>query len=123
MAIHKQEIKDLREKASLSQDEFAHQMGVSKRTVAYWESGEKVPHPKTLRRIHELLENWPKKPSAPGDKMNRERALIKVLLHQVATLTAEVSVLKKEKEPVSRERALLELKQRTNLVIDDLEDF
>jgi len=63
------------------------------------------------------------KPAAPGDSINRERALIKVLLHQVATLTAEISVLKKEKEPISRERALLELRERTNLVIDDLEDF
>jgi transcriptional regulator with XRE-family HTH domain len=116
-------IKDLRERASLSQDEFAGLMGVSKRTVAYWESGEKTPHPKTYRKIDELLGNRLKKPAPSGDKGNRERALIKVLLHQVATLTAEVSVLKKEKEPISRERALLELKQRTNLVIDDLEDF
>lgn len=116
-------IKDLREKANLSQDEFADLMGVSKRTVAYWESGEKTPHPKTLRKINELLENRIKRPSLSGDIINRERALIKVLLQQVATLTAEVSLLKKEKEPISRERALQELKQRTNLVLDDLEGF
>ena len=107
----------------MSQDEFAELIGVTKRTVVYWEAGEKVPHPKTYRKIVELLENRVTKPAPPGDSMNRERALIRVLMQQVATLMAEVSALKHEKEPISRERALLELKQRTNLVLDDLEGF
>lgn len=116
-------IKELRESASMSQDEFAELVGVSKRTVVYWEAGDKTPHPKTYRKIMELLGGRIPRPSLPGDIINRERALIKVLLQQVATLTAEVSLLKKENEPISRERALQELKQRTNLILDDLEGF
>lgn len=116
-------IKELREQANMSQDEFAQQMGVSKRTVAYWESGEKTPHPKTVRKINELLVHRINRPAPPGDQMNRERAIIKVLVQQMATLMSEISVLKREKEPVSRDRALQELRQRTNLVLDDLEFF
>lgn len=54
------------------------------------------------------------KPAPAGDKLNRERALIKVLLHEVARLKS-----KDEKIPFAQ--ALEELKQSTNLVLDDLD--
>lgn len=74
-------IKDLRENSNLSQDEFADLLGVSKRTVAYWERGEKTPQPKMLRKIDELLVN-PRKEGVikPGEKINTERALVLALL-------------------------------------------
>ena len=38
-----EEIKHLRQERALSQEELAHELGVSVRTVARWESGESFP--------------------------------------------------------------------------------
>jgi len=38
-----QDIKTLRNQLGLSQRQFAKQLGVSKRTVTYWESGKRRP--------------------------------------------------------------------------------
>jgi len=111
-------LKALREKANLTQDEFAELMGVSKRTIAYWESGDKKPQPRLLRQAQDILNDHInkkiEKPAPPGDKLNRERALIKVLIHEVA-------ILKADKEGITFAEALEKLKQSTSLVLDDLE--
>jgi hypothetical protein len=54
------------------------------------------------------------KPAPAGDKLNRERALLKVLLHEVARLKAK-------DEGITFADALAQLKQSTNLVLEDLE--
>ncbi|WP_343692793.1 hypothetical protein [Chitinophaga sp.] len=61
---------------------------------------------------NELIE----KPAPAGDKLNRERAIIKVLLHEVARLKAK-------DEGISFEKALEAIKRSTNLVLDDLDDL
>lgn len=82
-------IKDLREKASLSQDEFAELMGVSKRTVAYWESGQKIPQPRTFRKISELLMNRNKNDGSSSNIINPERALILAILDDYVSWKAK----------------------------------
>lgn len=52
----KQEIKELREQLGLSQRQFAKQLGVSKRTVAYWESGKRRPDKNAQKKLAELHE-------------------------------------------------------------------
>lgn len=74
-----------------------------------------------LQRLLNTIQKSKEKPSLPGDVLNRERAFIKVLMNEMATLMADVSELKKERPPLSRAAALKELKQRTSLVLDDLE--
>lgn len=50
-----QRIRDARDAVALSQAELAQRLGVSARTVQYWESG-KVPHPKNRRELLEFLD-------------------------------------------------------------------
>jgi hypothetical protein len=69
-----------------------------------------------LRKLKNRLQDEQKikKPAPAGDKINRERALIKVLLHEVARLKAK-------DEGITFQDALDKLKQSTSLVLDDLE--
>jgi transcriptional regulator with XRE-family HTH domain len=52
-----QDIKTLRNKLGLSQRQFAKRFGVSKRTVAYWESGKTSPGEDILSKLAELPVN------------------------------------------------------------------
>lgn len=49
------ELKQRRENAKLSQEELAEKLGVSKRTVSSWETGENNPQPKMKRKIDQLF--------------------------------------------------------------------
>lgn len=44
-------IKTVRQKALLSQEDFAKQLGVSHSTVNRWETGKTLPNYKTMKRI------------------------------------------------------------------------
>lgn len=44
-------IKTVRQKALLSQEDFAKQLGVSHSTVNRWETGKTLPNFKTMKRI------------------------------------------------------------------------
>lgn len=44
-------IKIVRQKALLSQEDFAKQLGVSHSTVNRWETGKTLPNFKTMKRI------------------------------------------------------------------------
>ncbi|WP_418618650.1 helix-turn-helix domain-containing protein [[Ruminococcus] torques] len=44
-------IKGVRQKALLSQEDFAKQLGVSHSTVNRWEKGKTLPNFKTMKRI------------------------------------------------------------------------
>lgn len=44
-------IKTVRQKALLSQEDFAKQLGISHSTVNRWETGKTLPNFKTMKRI------------------------------------------------------------------------
>lgn len=46
-----QDIKDIRQKANLSQSAFANFMGVSKKTVEAWEAGTNIPQGSSQRLL------------------------------------------------------------------------
>lgn len=48
-----EDIKKIRRKAFLSQEEFAKKLGVSYTTVNRWETGKAKPNLKTMKRIDE----------------------------------------------------------------------
>jgi transcriptional regulator with XRE-family HTH domain len=48
-------LRELRDKASLSQEELAELAGVSRTTIAELELGKRAPHPKTRRKLAEAL--------------------------------------------------------------------
>ena len=43
----------------VSQQALAEMIGASKRSVAYWESGEKSPHPMFIEKLQELRDLLP----------------------------------------------------------------
>lgn len=49
-----QEIKRIRLKKEMTQEEFAKSIGVSRRAVVRWEKGESVPHKMFVGKIKEL---------------------------------------------------------------------
>ena len=74
-------LKELREKAGLSQYKFAEKFGVSQSTVGNWEAGAREPNFKTLQRLakffdvsldyflgDEPISDGPPAPSVPGSK-------------------------------------------------------
>jgi len=48
-------MKELREKAVMSQPEVASAVGVTPATVSRWESGKRMPRPAHIRRLAELF--------------------------------------------------------------------
>ena len=52
-------LKDLRERALLSQGELAKAAGVYHETVYSWESGRKLPKPENRRRLVEIFQCTP----------------------------------------------------------------
>ena len=50
------EIRELRAKMEISLQEFANQVGATKRTVVYWESGKHTPGRLAMRRLARLRE-------------------------------------------------------------------
>jgi transcriptional regulator with XRE-family HTH domain len=48
-------LRELRNEASLSQEELAERAGVSRTTIAYLELGKRRPQPKTRRKLAEAL--------------------------------------------------------------------
>lgn len=52
-------LRELRDRASLSQEELAERSGVSRATIADLEGGKRKPHPKTRRKLAEALKVEP----------------------------------------------------------------
>lgn len=71
-------------------------------------------HIDDIKRYFEEELTGVKKPSLPGNEINRERALIKVLLHRVAKLEAE-------RLGISVETVLAEMEKDTMIEWRDLE--
>lgn len=49
------EIKEIRKKLLMTQEEFAKAVGVTRCMVAFWESGKFKPSLKNLKKIMELI--------------------------------------------------------------------
>ncbi len=49
-------VKELRERLHLTQEQFAHKVGVTYSTVNHWENGKPIPQPFLVRRLLELKE-------------------------------------------------------------------
>ncbi|MDA2925844.1 helix-turn-helix transcriptional regulator [Acidobacteria bacterium AH-259-G07] len=47
-------VKELRARFELTQEQFAHKVGVTYSTVNHWENGKRLPQPFLLRRLLEL---------------------------------------------------------------------
>jgi transcriptional regulator with XRE-family HTH domain len=48
-------LKELRTKANLTQKQLAGQVGVSERTVIFWETGSILPSLEAFQRLYEVL--------------------------------------------------------------------
>lgn len=83
----------IRKDMKLSQEKFGELAGVSQRTVAFWESGERTPSYATISRLADTLgvsvdymlgrsdsktDTKTKKPAADGDELNSQ--LVSLLL-------------------------------------------
>lgn len=106
--------KEKREKANLSQAEVAKQLGISKRTVSSWETGENEPQPKMRRKIEEMFSKIEMnmqdsgRPN-PGDKLNPTYSLILALLDDYAEWKAEEKGIKYDvvKEGITKKATLI----------------
>ncbi len=47
-------VKELRKQLSMTQEQFAHKVGVTYSTINHWENGKRVPQPFLVRRLLEL---------------------------------------------------------------------
>lgn len=83
------EVKNIRNFLGLNQEKFGKLIGVSKRTIAYYESGEKEPHPGTEMKLSELYE------MIHSDKMSKGE-----ILH---FLTNDSFRKKRDKENIPKE--------------------
>ena len=52
-------IKQLRQKLSLTQEQFAQKVGVTYSTVNHWENGKRTPHPYLIQRLLEIKKELP----------------------------------------------------------------
>jgi len=59
----RKDIKSIREKLNLTQEQLAHKLGVSWATVARWERGKGEPSPLARKAIDDLLKETEEKPS------------------------------------------------------------
>ena len=48
------DVKELRSRLGMTQQQFAHEVGVSIRIVGYWESGKKKPSNLALARMRDV---------------------------------------------------------------------
>ena len=55
-------IKRLRAELHLTQEAFAHKVGVTFSSVNHWENGKRTPQPFLVRRLLELKEEIDRKP-------------------------------------------------------------
>ncbi len=47
-------IRELRQRLDLTQEQFAHRIGVTYSTVNHWENGKRVPLPFLVKRLVEM---------------------------------------------------------------------
>jgi transcriptional regulator with XRE-family HTH domain len=101
----------------ITNEEIAKRLGL---TRTYFSSLLNETTPIKAKHIEDLKAHFQMdlssidKPAPAGDKLNRERAIIKVLIHEVARLKAK-------DEGITFDEALSKLKQSTSLVLDDLD--
>lgn len=62
------DVKEFREKLGLTQEEFAHKIGVSPRTVQNWENGGDIPKT-TMKKLEAMMQQEPQ--NMANDYMGR----------------------------------------------------
>jgi DNA-binding XRE family transcriptional regulator len=65
------EIKSLRAKRGLTQDELASLIGVASSTIGFWETGKVVPHKRTKKRIYAIFQSEVFTASGPALEVSR----------------------------------------------------
>jgi DNA-binding transcriptional regulator YiaG len=65
--MNAQQIKELRSKLDLSQENFAREIGVTLGTVARWERGSGVPSPLALEKLEKLARQNQRKEESNDD--------------------------------------------------------
>ena len=48
-------IKEYREQNNMTQEELAKKMGITQRTISYYETGQKIPSGRTLLRLKKIF--------------------------------------------------------------------
>jgi len=48
-------LKKMRERARLTQDQLAARVGVSPSTIFRWEKGKNIPHPERLKKLDRIF--------------------------------------------------------------------
>jgi putative transcriptional regulator len=64
-------VKRLRQRLGLTQEQFAHEVGVTFSTVNQWENGRRRPQPFLLRRLLEMEAGLDQLPGRPGAANSR----------------------------------------------------
>lgn len=58
-------VRELRHRLALTQEQFAHRIGVTYSTVNHWENGKRVPLPFLVKRLVELQEELDSQDAKP----------------------------------------------------------
>ena len=61
-------VREVRERLHMTQEQFAHKVGVTYSTVNHWENGKRLPLPFLLRRLLEIKEEF----NQERDKRSRQ---------------------------------------------------
>ena len=61
-------IRELRQRLDLTQEQFAHRVGVTYSTVNHWENGKRVPLPVLVKRLVEMKEELDSQNAKPPRK-------------------------------------------------------
>ncbi len=59
-------IKELRQRLNLTQEQFAHRVGVTYSTVNHWENGKRIPLPFLVKRLEDMKRELDHKRSTPA---------------------------------------------------------
>ncbi|SHL87600.1 helix-turn-helix domain-containing protein [Chitinophaga sp. CF418] len=120
-----EKIRSLRKSMKLSQEQLAAELGVDRTNVSMWETDKAKPQLTSLKALTKFFnvgaayfldETDPAAIPPPGDKMNPIMAM-------VATLLDEVAIMKAEKLGISVRDAKLLIKQKSSLILDNLDSW
>lgn len=122
--------KETRKRLQLSQEQVAEKLGVSKRSVSSWETGESEPRLKQRREIEELFSQIEEKRilnerTAPGNRMNPTRAFMLAIAHNYATwrVDQEMPDASREKKKEAVKKIKEEIGDTATLILGGLDEW
>ena len=65
--MNKKDIKALRKFLGISQEDLAGKLGVNRRTIGTWESGQSEPQKRYAGKLQEIFDDCPQLPEAPSE--------------------------------------------------------